>query len=254
MTEYYVVGDVHGNVSFASAVMRAAAADGVHHIFQVGDFGVWDHQPDGKYFLDKVNENAEKRDVYWWVTLGNHENYDSIERYQKEGETDGNLIKLRDRITVLGNKSAMIEVDGLRVASCGGAYSIDKAYRTEGSSWWRQEKTTYGDVERLRQMVDAHGQPHILLTHDSPSSLPIWNDMYKQDWESKGNREMMDEVWKFTRPGLWIHGHYHRWLEYRHNETQVVGLARDGEENSVVTLRNDDGDISYSRNNEWMYS
>lgn len=252
MTKYYIVGDVHGDVSFASKVMKAAEREGVHHIFQVGDFGVWDHQPDGVYFLDKVNENAAKRDVYWWVVLGNHENYDSIERYQVDNK--GTLITLRDHINVLGNKSAMVEVDGIKVAACGGAYSIDKAYRKEGSSWWRQEMTSYSDVDRLRRLVDIFGRPDVLLTHDSPTSLREWPGFVKDDSQSNHNRRMMDEAWEFTRPGLWFHGHYHRFMEYDHHGTKVVGLGMNGEPQSVVTLSNDNGDLSYEVSNEWTYS
>jgi predicted phosphodiesterase len=252
MTKYYVVGDVHGDVSFASKVMKAANANGVHHIFQVGDFGVWDHHPDGLYFLDKVNENAELRDVYWWVVLGNHENYDSIERYQAESQ--GSMIHLRDRIRVLGNKSGMVELDGLKIAACGGAYSIDKARRTPGSSWWPQEMTTYGDVERLRNLVDIHGQPDILLTHDAPSSLPGWPGFMKDDPASNANRQMMDAVWDITRPKYWFHGHYHRALQYGHEGTFVVGLDMNGNGNSVVALNNDDGDVSWEYDNDWIYS
>ncbi len=261
MDKYYVVGDTHGNVSFAAAVMRAAEHNGIHHIFQVGDFGIWDHKEGGVYYLDKISELAELRDVHWWVTLGNHENYDSVERYQASSQ--GSFIKVRDRITILGNKSGMFELDGIKFASVGGAYSIDRFSREPGISWWEQEMTTMADIYRLEELVKVHGKADVLLTHDAPTSLPEWPGFIKDDPASDANRKMMDTAWEIARPTLWFHGHYHRALDYKHNETYVIGLGADDQAmpytipkrqwGSVALLTNDEGTLTYARDNDWTW-
>lgn len=262
MTKFYVVGDVHGDISFASAVCRAAEHEEVSNIFQVGDFGVWDHQPDGVYFLDKLAENAALRGVDWYVTLGNHENYDSIERYQ--AVSTSSFIPLRDRITVLGNKTAVFEMDGIKFASVGGAVSIDRDIRKPGSSWWPQESTKYGDVQRLAELVEITGPVDFLLTHDSPTTLPEWPGFYKNDHLSNTNRELMDAVGEIARAKYWFHGHYHRGLQYQFNDTQVVGLGANPEampfsmpkrqHNSVALVTVDDSGIKWEYSTEWTWA
>jgi Calcineurin-like phosphoesterase len=263
MTKFLVVGDVHGDISFASAVCRAAESLDITNIFQVGDFGVWDHTDDGVYFLDKLNENSSRRGTHWYVTLGNHENYDSIERYQAVA-TRSDFIPLRDNITVLGNKTAVFEMDGVKFASVGGAYSIDKYARTEGVSWWRQEEIKFSDIALLEELVGITGPVDILFTHDSPTTLPEWEGFIKDDPYSHGHRKMLDRVGEIARPSFWFHGHYHRAAQYQFNDAHVVALGANPDampwttptrqHNSVAVVTVDESGISWDYNHEWAYA
>lgn len=262
MFKFYVVGDTHGDTYFASKVSSAAEDENVHVIFQVGDFGVWDHTPEGEYYLNTLSDNAERRGVHWYVTLGNHENYDSIEQYQSRAV--GSFIPLRENITVLGNKAAVFEMNGVKFGSVGGAVSIDRWARKEGTSWWPQENTKYGDVQKFMDLVDVSGPVDFLFTHDAPNTLPHWDGFVKDDLLSNANRDMMDIVGGAARAKYWFHGHYHRGLQYQFNDTQVVGMGANPEampwsipahqQNSValVTVA-DDGSVKWNYTHEWVY-
>jgi predicted phosphodiesterase len=259
MFKYYVVGDLHGNTVMAYKIMDAAEIEGVHVIFQVGDFGIWNKTDP---FLDEVNRVAGEKNIHWYVTLGNHENYDMVEEFQASAQ--GTFIKCRDNITLLGNKAGMFELDGIKFASLGGAYSIDRYSRKPGLSWWPQEMPTYADLDKLEALANVHGKADVLLTHDAPTSLPTWDGFIKNDPASESSRNAMDTAYQIVRPDLWFHGHYHRALKYKHYDATVIGLGADdkampvhsnkAEWGTVVLLTNDDGVLSYAIDNEWIYA
>jgi predicted phosphodiesterase len=225
MSRFLIVGDVHGDFSFASAVCRTAQAEGITDIIQVGDFGIWDHHPDGVYFLDKLSENSEKRGVNWTFVAGNHENYDRLENYAKtDGLTDEQgMVNIRPRIRWTGRTNVW-EQQGVRFGAFGGAYSIDRYARTAGTSWWPQEFPRDSDLTSLEAQVDNEPVA-VLLTHDAPTSLPTWHGFMKDDLASDQSRRYMDEAYNIANPALWFHGHYHRKLHYKHFGAEVYGLG-----------------------------
>ena len=49
MSKIMLLGDTHGNTGFVlHQVIPAAKAAGVKWIYQVGDFGYWEHTTDGE--------------------------------------------------------------------------------------------------------------------------------------------------------------------------------------------------------------
>ncbi len=69
----------------------------------------------------------------------------------------------------------------------------------------------------------------------------------KPDEQSQAHRQKMDRIGKSTRPNLWFHGHYHKWMEYSflHQEgySFVYGLDRDFQFYSYVILDTVTGDV-----------
>jgi calcineurin-like phosphoesterase family protein len=248
MTKFLVVGDTHGDVPFVSNVCKLAKSLGVDTVYQVGDFGIWDHRPDGVYFLDKLSENAGLRGCKWKFVAGNHENYDSLERHALAGTMDDGMVYIRENITWVGRSNVWYHDDVL-MGAVGGAASIDRHARTPGVSWWPQELTTMGDVHRFGFEMQGRkvGALDVLLTHDAPMCLPEWNGFIKDDPMSNGNRELMTEVGHIANATWWFHGHYHKELSYKFNNTQVYGLDCNIEwrfQGQNVALW-DDGNISF---------
>jgi predicted phosphodiesterase len=225
MAKFLVVGDVHGDLSFASGVCRLAVDQGVTDIFQVGDFGVWDHTEEGVYFLETLDKNSELRGVNWTFVAGNHENYDRLENYAAvEGIVDTNgMVGLRPSIWWTGRTNVW-DYKGLRMAAFGGAYSIDKANRREGVSWWSQEMPTQADLYDFEDQV-GNVPVDFLFTHDSTVSLPEWPGFFKADVDSAYCRNVVTEAYNICKPEVAFHGHYHRELQYTHEDTQVFGLG-----------------------------
>lgn len=262
MLNFYLVGDTHGDLSFASRVMKAAKFDGVDTIFQLGDFGVWPGES-GKYYLDTLSETAGKRGVRWNVTLGNHEDYNQIEDHP---ESDPKGFWLRPNIWVMGNKAGLLEYGDLRIATFGGAYSIDKNSRKPDQSWWWQEKPRDTDLYSLEGQLDARGWKNvdILLTHDAPNSMPVWPGFFKDDMDSNYCRQMVTMAYDIAKPRYGFHGHYHRYMNYEHVHTggvaRVTGLGanpwamynpNEDDHNSVAKVFWDGDSLITAITNEW---
>lgn len=214
-----MVGDIHGDLSFAVRACHVAKELGISQIIQLGDFGIWDHTEKGVYFLDELDKHSEDVNVSWLFVPGNHENYDSLEEHALNDPTTAeDFVVIRDRI-LYTRKVNKWTWAGKTFKVVGGAYSIDKKYRTPGTSWWPQEQLT---DDELALAVDM-GHVDILLTHDCPT----WADFgmrLKEDLESQMHRQKMNEVYSATLPKIWFHGHYHTYMEYESRGTRVYGL------------------------------
>lgn len=209
MTEYLIVGDVHGDLSFTSKMNAMAKANDIETILQVGDFGIWDHYADGVDFLDALNDEAERFGVQWFFVPGNHENYDRLEWYEANAEkTLSGFTKIRDNIFYTGKVNKWVW-DGVVFKAVGGAHSIDKAWRTPLKSWWPQE--TLNDNEFAES--EALGPTDVLLTHDCPTYAPFKHRL-KNDPESHIHRQKIDEVVKHSQATVHFHGHMHDWYDY----------------------------------------
>jgi predicted phosphodiesterase len=213
MTLSLIVGDTHGNTGFWKQVFTVAAHHEVDQIIQLGDFGVWPGST-GSEFLNKLDRWAEKSGIPITVIPGNHDDWDHIDSLPESRLARPN-IKVFPKV-------ASFEQDGVKFGVVSGAVSIDRMYRTAGISWWPQEVLNFQDVE---DAIDL-GSVDILLTHDACSELPHWNGFIKDDPVSNENRRALQAIGEALEPGLWLHGHYHKFLEYTTSfGTKVYGLS-----------------------------
>jgi len=229
-----VAGDWHGNISWASHVLREAKAEDIDTIVQVGDFGYWEHTPDGVYYLDKLSENAVLRGVrVVWVD-GNHENHTMLrEKYADAEKSDEGFWKIRENIWYTPRANVW-EWYGQRIMSLGGAYSIDKHHRRLGTSYWAEEMITPEE----EALAISRGKVDILFTHDAPSNFPA--PLWKADLDSAWSRQTLSRVADAVRPARWFHGHYHDNVVYDFPEydpfCRVRGLHMDGNYTNVVKV------------------
>ncbi len=196
MTITLYIGDVHGEFAnfeeIAKCAIRLSPVQ-IDQIVQVGDFGFWPRQ--GVWYRKSTLPVPVR-----WID-GNHEDFDALESGSGFHEDfDAEHIP---RGTVEGH-----------VLYCGGAASIDKAWRTPGFDWFYQERINQRQVEAaiealsevdIRVMV-AHdttdkGYPHVL----SPGKLRT------ADRSSEYALQVLIEA---ARPNLYIHGHHHLSREY----------------------------------------
>lgn len=221
-----LVGDSHGDSQFLQNIFARAARESCDIIVQLGDFGFWPHTEWGKKFVKNVDKFSVKYGPKFYWLDGNHENHTFLR--ENFDVAAGVEVKITKNITYLPRGYSWVW-DSVRFMSFGGAYSIDKADRTEGISYWPEELITYGEV---RAILD-HPKVKILLTHDAPSFVPLKDiipGFFKADIDSASNRKMVSEVVDIVQPRLLVHGHYH--YRYSHNVTpyhgypvQVEGLA-----------------------------
>ncbi|MGA4545876.1 metallophosphoesterase family protein [Uniformispora flossi] len=251
-----LTGDVHGNLAHVRTVLDAAAAEHIDRIFQLGDFGYWEHEPGGVRFLDEVHRAARAQGITVYFLDGNHDKSGLIlERYGEHRDMEG-FLSVRGRVRY-APRGHVWTWDGVRFLAFGGACSVDREYRLEaerrrtekalrkenyrlaagrpsqsvpdhaGTLWFPEEEATDADAQAV---IDTAGPVDVLLTHDKPRAttpgvnrkdLPVCHP----------NQDRIQRLVDALRPRLAAHGHlHHRYtqvLEEPHAPTRVEGLAAD---------------------------
>ena len=173
-------------------------------IIVCGDFGfVWD-TPAHRYFLAKLTTEP------FTISFvdGNHENFDLLYTYPVIDWNGGKAHKIANNIYHL-MRGQRFEIAGKNFFTMGGAYSVDKAMRVEGKSWWRQELPT-NDEYRIADetLKSCNYKVDYVLSHTVPQSiihyLGIAPDMH--DAELTGYFEWLYGKLEFM---TWFAGHFH---------------------------------------------
>lgn len=225
------LGDVHGNDKFFTQAVKVAAADGCHAVIQVGDFGYWEHAKEGKSFLKWCERYLQEKGLTLYWLDGNHENHSVLRaNYGPGGDrhkpTPEGFWQMRSNIFYLP-RGVRWNWEGVDFMALGGAYSIDKDWRTEGKSWWPEERITAEEAE----YASRPGNVDVMLTHDCPDGvdIPCLRAQQKNRYpESQDNRSLVASVVRAVRPILLVHGHYHE------RYSQVLAWPYDADDNGLI--------------------
>lgn len=105
------------------------------------------------------------------------------------------------------------DLDGKKAIAIGGAYSIDKAWRTEGQSWWADEQPSLEIKTRVEQALDRlNWQIDIVLSHTTPlkyEPVEVFLPGIDQSKVDKSTEEWLDGIEKRLEYEKWYCGHYH---------------------------------------------
>lgn len=232
----FVCGDLHGSHDIEKLNTRnfpkqkELTKDDV--LVQLGDFGgIW--YPRGvsneqEYWLDWI---ASKK-FTTAVVLGNHENYDVIEKFPWEEKWDNEVqfytTDTGDKIYFL-KRGAIYNINGRKILAIGGAFSIDKAQRNEGISWWAQEDITPKEVESCFCELDEKGyEVDYVLTHTCPARIVsefIHLSMRNVGKVNDYTAEFLNEIDNLVEFKEWHFGHFH--LSHTYTETSDDGKDTD---------------------------
>lgn len=196
------VGDVHGNMSAYFSIIKD-----VQESIQLGDLGLAPTWITAERF-DKIFDELDIK--------GNHKfyrgNHDCLEECKKskhfinDGTVDGPMMII------------------------GGALSIDKAYRTPGVDWWKDEELSY---KELNDMLDLYEKikPKILLTHDCPEyvaqnvMIPLVNGIKDMPSRTRMALETMRDIYQ---PIIHVYAHWHKYSYRELFGTQYICIPIGG--------------------------
>lgn len=185
------IGDVHGHYGRLKKIIRKCDVS-----IQVGDMGVgfraWTPH-EGVRDLPNPPYDTMRREGDHRFIRGNHDNLEVCRR-QRLWIPDGTMV--HDR-----------------VFCCGGATSVDRAWRTEGLDWWPDEELS---IKELDCVIDdfVEQKPEVVCTHDCPDFIAneycSWKGRAKFVDESR-TRQALDAAYALVerKPRLWLFGHWH---------------------------------------------
>lgn len=228
----FITGDTHGHFDvekifsfYQNFSEKKLTKD--DYLIIAGDFGfIWDEQ------YDKDIEKLGEFNLTFLFVDGNHENFDIINEMPVSEWHGGKVHRFSDNVIHL-MRGQVFELDGNKVFTFGGAESVDKDGREEGTSWWPTEVPTeaeFGEakanLERVGNTVDyiiTHTINTSALTHkESPMS------MYR--YEPTATTDMLEYFEHTVTYKVWFFGHYHFDAPIAPNK---VGLY-----NQIVQIKN----------------
>lgn len=220
-------GDWHANTRWACTMIEHAKDLGAECIVHLGDYGM----RYARDFRQSIQRALYRTGLNLYFLDGNHEDFARL--YDFPLTADGTR-KVSARVFHLP-RGHRFTWGGLRFLACGGAVSVDRHRRVEGTSWWPEEQVTAADIARCEE----GGLTDVLLSHDCPTGIDIphldkTSGFFPAEAlrVSETHRAKLLAIAAATKPKLIFHGHYHRAYTARVNlgwgPVRVQGLDCDG--------------------------
>lgn len=198
------IGDVHGRFHLLNSLIEKfiSTHGKPSQIIQVGDLGYG-------FPTDPCYVPRDKTIPFYFID-GNHDNHDKLKKYRTQNSV--HHIK-RGTLQTLENQ---------RVVFCGGGTSIDRIYRIEGVSYWRDEVITAKDIEKCL----LHKTADLIVTHECPKDFFEYLELpfFIEDPSCEGDRSLLNVLKEELKPSTWIFGHYHEKHENTVDNTKFYCL------------------------------
>lgn len=204
---YYITGDLHGELRLLFYNMPLTSND---TLIILGDFGCIWYNDLGK---QKAIISMFQFLPYTVAFIdGNHENFPMIERLEKYEKWNGGTVgKIAPNLIHL-LRGEVYNLNGKLVGVCGGADSVDRSYRTEGVSWWKEEEITSKDIDRFFSNYDPNTKLDFILTHDCPASLVPAVKLYSginSINKISNSQKQLERINSKVDFNKWYFGHWH---------------------------------------------
>ena len=146
---------------------------------------------------------------------GNHERRPESLPYYDEQEWHGGNVYAEERYPniLFAKDGEVYDLNGRKAIAIGGAYSIDKARRIEGQSWWADEQPSPAIKARVEKALDLlNWQIDIVLSHTTPlkyEPVEVFFPGIDQSKVDKSIEEWLGSIEDRLEYRKWYCGHYH---------------------------------------------
>lgn len=203
----YVTGDTHRKIDNRFSEKPLTKLTEKDYLIVLGDFGgVWYDDESDNLFLSYF----EKQKYTTLFIDGNHENHKKLNNFPVEIWNGGKIHKIKNNIFHL-MRGQIFNIDGYKIFTFGGAYSIDKNMRTEFIDWWKEEEGNYEEMnEAFDNLEKENNQVDFILTHAGPASkLKNFFNYFGMNFTSSSTEKFLDEINNKVNYKHWFCGHYH---------------------------------------------
>lgn len=235
-----ITGDRHGNFSDLSRKVKDK-----DKVIILGDSGI-------NYFM-KPGEKRKYRDslksvslkerlkiefpnVLFFCIQGNHEARASlIEGYNVIEFCGAPALVQKDYPNIIfAIDGEIYNILGKNYIVIGGAYSIDKEFRTNcmslnvsGNLWFEEEQPDKEIKKKVEEKLDSVGwKVHGVLSHTAPLKYEptfMFLPFVDQSTVDKTTEEWLDKIEDRLDYDIWYYGHYH--ADYKKDKTQMLYKA-----------------------------
>lgn len=176
------------------------------YVIITGDFGcIWSGGKSDTWHLDWL----EKKNFTTLFIDGNHENFDLLNEYPVTEWNGGKVHKIRESVIHLMRGQVFL-LDGQKIFTFGGAASIDKQYRKENISWWKEEIPSQQEFEEGIKNLKKHNMTvDFIMTHTAPNAVISQLDLDDEKLNDPNN-EMLDYFLNNVSFKRWYFGHFHQ--------------------------------------------
>lgn len=210
---FYVVGDTHGDRDLWLNKIEPVLGKG-DTVIVAGDFGFG--FPGREHILEeRFYDRLATRNYTVLFVDGNHENFDLLATYPVSEYCGGKVQVIRPNLLRL-MRGEIYRPEDFSLFAFGGGYSLDKAMRTEGLSWWAGEMPSEEEYQNAREnLKKAGGRVDFIVTHTAPSESVYYLSKAVDssihgfvDGELKLNA-FLDGIAEDTGYKHWYFGHFH---------------------------------------------
>lgn len=208
----YLTGDTHGRFERIGAFCSKMQTSRDDTLIVLGDAGINFHAGS----LDILRkEYLSALPITLLCIHGNHERRPESLGIYDEQEWHGGWVFIEKRYpNLLFAKDAEVyDLDGRKAIAIGGAYSIDKAWRVEGQSWWADEQPSPETQARVESVLEGIGwKIDVVLTHTAPlkyEPTEVFLPGIDQALVDKSTELWLDGIEERLTYGKWYCGHYH---------------------------------------------
>ena len=210
---FYISGDIHGCVEEVISFCERNKLSSDDTIILLGDVGL-------NYFGNENGDKDRKEALNMCGAKilcihGNHEmRPESLDSYS-EKEWNGGIVYYEEEFPniLFAKDGEVYDLNGKKAIAIGGAYSIDKAWRVEGQSWWADEQPSPEIKARVEQALEQlNWQIDIVLTHTTPlkyEPIEVFLPGIDQSKVDKRTEAWLDSIETRLEYGRWYCGHYH---------------------------------------------
>lgn len=248
----YITGDTHNNKDLENLSQQnmrlycqeqGADFRDVTTVIVLGDFGLpWEKCPVDDEGIHPTNQK-DKELLEWYcgkdftvlALMGNHDNYDMIEKLPEVGMLGASVFKVARNVFYL-KRGQVYSIEGKSFLVLGGAVCDDKALRTPHEDWWEQEEWTEGEKSAcLSRILAAGGHFDYVLSHTGTTAgIAAANPYFRIEehlpaLHKDSNVLFNDKVDSLVSYKKWFFGHWHRdWGYDNYRESQYIPLFHKG--------------------------